>query len=95
MKLIDKLQSKFPAGLFHAKWQESNFENDAVKVFELFVSCEFEVHWKPEATYSFQSQKIDKCLIWPLAGKPQNPWPMLCVSLCQLEHSKFANLIRQ
>jgi len=53
MKSIDKLHHKYPAGLCQDKWSELNVGNNAVKVFELYISCEFEVHQKPEAKYAF------------------------------------------
>jgi len=53
MKKIDKLDYKFPAGLCNEIWDESNFGNDAGKVVESFISCEFEARWEPDATYTF------------------------------------------
>jgi len=57
IKSIDKQNYKFPGRPILGYTAESNFDNDAAKRFESFVSSDFEVHRTPVATYTFRSQK--------------------------------------
>jgi len=91
MKSIDKLHYKLPAGLYYDKWHGSNYENDAEKSFEPFVSWEFDVHQTPEVTHAVRSQKNVICIIQSLSGAPENPPRMSLVMVRLLAHFKFPN----
>lgn len=74
MKSIDKVQYTISAGLSHDKWHKYHVHYDAAKAFESFVSCEYVVHLKSEATNAFRSQSNgNKHIIQPLSGTPENP----------------------
>jgi len=49
MKLINKLQYKFLAGLSHDEWHESNCMNDAAQGFESILSWDLELRRTAEA----------------------------------------------
>ena len=77
--MISQITSSL-AGLSQDKWPELNFENNAVKGFELFIGSDFEVYQKPVAMYQFRSQKSEQCTIQLLAETLEIPGHMSWVS---------------